>query len=192
MKTTLITILAVFLTTSAFAQEIRISVSPTMNNAFYFKPVDGAPAYYWRSGFNACLGYHFKTDKRINLAVGLTYQNATINVDPFIPPLDDIPSYNESISLLSFSVGACYNFNSGFYATIDPLIHYQFDYQDNSTINQTGIGVSGGIGKKLSLKSNLLMNVEPKIWIHNLIPLQQENLPLRLMVAGINIGLIFK
>ena len=193
MKAVLFTILAVLLATNASAQEIKISISPTINNAIRLRSVDGGPNYYWRPGFNAALSYHFKTDNKINLAVGLTYQNATIKVDPFINPQDDPPPNNESINLLSFNVGACYNFNKGFYATIDPLIHYQLDYHDDNSIsNQTGIGVSGGIGKKFNLNSNLSINFEPKIWIHNLIPLQEESLPLKLTVAGINVGLIFK
>ncbi len=193
MKTILLTILAVLLAMEASAQEIKISISPTMNDALRLRSVDGGPNYYCRPGLNASLSYHFKTDNKINLAVGLTYQNATVKVDPFIPPQDDPLPFNESINLLSFNVGACYNFNRGFFASIDPLIHFQLDYHDDNSIsNQTGIGISGGIGKKLYLKSNLSISIEPKIWIHNLIPLQEESLPLRLTVAGINIGLIFK
>jgi len=36
------------------------------------------------------------------------------------------------------------------------------------------------------------ISIEPKIWIYNLIPFQEESLPLRLTVAGLNIGLNFK
>ena len=193
MKTVLLSILAASFTLNAIAQEINISISPTMNNALYLRFVSGGPNYNWRPGLNASLSYHFKTNNKINMAVGLTYQKATVEVDPFIAPQDDPPPFNESINLLSFSVGACYNFNKGYYATINPLIHYQLDYHDDNAITkQTGIGISGGFGKKFNMNSNLLINVEPKIWIHNLVLFQEENLPSRLTVAGINVGLIFK
>jgi len=193
MKTILLTILAAFFTTNAFTQEIKISISPTMNNALHLRYVSGGPNYNWRPGVNASLSYHFKTDNKINFAVGLTYQNATVQVDPFITPQDDPPPFNESINLLALNVGAYYNFNKGYFASIDPLIHFQIDYHDDNSIsNQTGIGISGGIGKKLNFKSNMSISIEPKIWIYNLIPFQEESLPLRLTVAGLNIGLNFK
>ena len=94
MKTILLTILAAFFTTNAFTQEIKISISPTMNNALHLRYVSGGPNYNWRPGVNASLSYHFKTDNKINLAVGLTYQNATVKVDPFITPQDDPLKYS--------------------------------------------------------------------------------------------------
>ena len=193
MKTVLLSILAASLTLNALAQEINISISPTINNALHLRFVSGGPNYNWRPGLNASLSYHFKTNNKVSMAVGLTYQKATVQVDPFIAPQDDPPPFNESINLLSLSVGANYNFNKGYYVAISPLIHYQLDYQDdNSITKQTGLGISGGIGKKFNMNSNLLINVEPKIWIHNLIPFQEEDLPSRLTVVGINVGLVFK
>ena len=193
MKTVLLSILAAFLTLNALAQEINISISPTINNALHLRFVSGGPNYNWRPGLNASLSYHFKTNNKVSMAVGLTYQKAAVQVDPFIAPQDDPPPFNESINLLSLSVSANYNFNKGYYAVISPLIHYQLDYQDdNSITKQTGIGISGGFGKKFEMNSNLLINVEPKIWIHNLVPFQEEDLPSRLTVVGINVGLVFK
>ena len=193
MKPILMTILAASFAINAAAQEINISISPTINNALHLRFVSGGPNYNWRPGLNTSFSYHFKTNNKINMVVGLAYQKATVEVDPFIAPQDDPPPFNESMNLLAFSVGTCFNFNKGYYATINPLVHYQFDYQDgNSITKQTGIGISGGFGKKFNLNSNVLINVEPKIWIHNLIPFQEENLPSRLTAVGINVGLIFK
>ena len=57
--------------------------------------------------------------------------------------------------------------------------------------NQTGLGLSCGFGKNLYLTNSLFLIIEPRLWIHNIIPFHDENLPLRLTTIGLNFGLVF-
>ena len=72
------------------------------------------------------------------------------------------------------------------------MINLQLNYNSNLiTERQTGLGLSFSVGKYFNLNDKLRLNIEPKLWIHNIVPFQDENLPLRLTTCGLNLGLVF-
>ena len=68
----------------------------------------------------------------------------------------------------------------------------QIDYSsENSIDNQTGFGLSAGFGKNFKIKESIFINVEPRIWIHNIFTFNDGNHPLRMVTTGLNFGLVF-
>jgi hypothetical protein len=191
MKKILLIISAVVMSTLLSGQNFKISVAPTINNAFYFQGVDGLGSYMSKAGISTSIGYYIRQDKKISLAVGLSYQFAQIKYDPMFNGVNDPLPYSESFNLISLNIGAIYNFKKDFYLSLDPTVDLELDSKTELVNDdQTGLGISFGVGKNIKLNDNLRLSIEPRLWIHNLVPMQDTNLPLRLTVAGLNIGLI--
>jgi hypothetical protein len=191
MKKIILIIPAIFLTTLLSGQNFKISVAPTINNAFYFQGVDGFGSHMSKAGISASIGYYIRKEKKISYEVGLSYQFAQVKYDPMFNGETDPLPYSKSFNLISLNIGAVYNFKKDFYLSLDPTFDLQIDDKTGlETDNQTGLGISCGIGKNIMLNDNLRLNIEPRLWIHNLVPMQNTNLPLRLTVVGLNLGLI--
>ncbi len=189
-KTSLFYCLFIF-TPVLFAQEIKISVAPTINNAFYFKAVDGGPGRNFKPGFSALLEYSFPDDKIIKLGVGICYQFAMVEYTPNMNT-GNFTGQTDKLSLASVNFAAIFNLGKDFYLSLTPLISLQLNYDSNYiTDRQSGPGISFSFGKHLKLNDKIKLNIEPEIRINNIIPFRSENLPLRLTSAGINFGLVF-
>ncbi|MCJ7448996.1 MAG: hypothetical protein MUO72_15035 [Bacteroidales bacterium] len=96
---------------------------------------------------------------------------------------------------ISFCLGLSYQFSQ---VKVDPFIDPLNDplpFTESLNILSFNIGAIYNLKRDFYLTLDptvdLQLNIEPRLWIHNIIPLQDENLPLRLTVAGLNLGLIF-
>jgi len=189
MKKIILTFFVVLLTTLLSGQNFRIVITPTAN-VFHSKYV-GDTYDSPKLGFNANLDYLFSMNKSVNFGLGLDYQSSTtLNVSPI--GLVEYSSRSERINICSISLKSMFKLTKVFYFSFDPTIDYQANYTKiQITDNQSGIGLSVGVGGNFILNNFLQFNVEPRLWIHNIIPFNNINSPFRLSAAGINLGLIF-
>lgn len=172
-------------------QEIKLSVAPTINNVYHFKMLKGEPNRIAKVGFTASIDYLFPKDKKFSFALGLSYQYAQVKFDPFDPFNNPLP-FTESINLLSIGFTSFYSLKRDFYLSVSPTLDLQINHYAIQTIdNQSGIGLSLGFGKNIQLNKSVLLNFEPRLWIHNIVPFNDENIPFKMTIAGLNIGLIF-
>jgi hypothetical protein len=172
--------------------EIKISVSPTENIALYYQSVQGGPGRKFKPGFSTSFEYLFRCDKKINLGFGLCYQFAQVEYTPNMDSGDFFTGQIDNVSVISFNFTTIYKLKRDFYLTLNPMITLQLNYNpDFITDKQSGLGLSFSLGKYFNLNDNLRLNIEPKLWIHNIVPFQAENLPLRLTTCGLNLGLVF-
>ena len=65
-----------------YGQEIKISVAPTINNAFYYQFVAGGAGQKTKSGISTSVEYIFRNEKRISLGLGLNYQFCRVEFTP--------------------------------------------------------------------------------------------------------------
>jgi hypothetical protein len=169
--------------------EIKISVAPTENCALYYQFVAGGPGRKFKPGFSTSFEYLFCSDKKINLGFGLCYQFAQIEYTPNM----NTPEFfgqTDKVSVISLNLSTVYKFEREFYLSFNPMINLQINYNsDLITDKQTGMGLSFSIGKYFNLNDKLRLNIEPKIWINNIIPFQYENCRLRLTICGLNLGI---
>lgn len=192
MKKAIFTSFFILLTTIIRGQEIRISVAPTINNVHYFKSIDGGPGHNPKFGFSSSIGYSMKPDRKISFGVDLSYQFSQVEITPGVGLVDPPPSYSETLSLLSFGLNTFINFKNDFYLRINPCLDLQTDYSsENYVNNQTGLGFSAGFGKNIKIKEAIFINIEPRIWIHNIITFNDGYYPLRMVTTGLNIGFVF-
>jgi hypothetical protein len=191
MKKTAFTFFIFIMTTVLFGQEIKFSIAPTVSSIFHYRVVAGGPQGEARFGINSQLDYLFVTNKKVEFGIGVGYQNSHVRLKvPF-----GVSSYStsiEKVELLSLRLRSVLNLKKDFYVSLSPIIDYQIRREIGQHIdNQSGLGLAFGIGKNIKLSESLALNIEPALWIHNIVPFNKENLPFRLTVAGLNFGLIF-
>jgi hypothetical protein len=187
----------IFSTSILYGQEFEISVAPTINNVFNYN-YPGVYTTKALAGFSTSIDYLFRKDKRISLGIGLSYHFSQIKMIPgkYASIWSPFP---EKINLFSISLRSVYNMRRGFYLSLDPNLNYQqYDILEQIIDNQSGIGLSFGVGKYVRIKERLFPNfnpvffkLEPRLYTHNIIPFNQKNHSDRLTILGLNLGLVF-
>jgi hypothetical protein len=191
MKKVLLTSLICILTTILYCQELKVSVTPTVNAGLYYRFVSGGPGQNLKAGFTASLDYLFLNEKKINIGLGLNYHYSQVE---FVPNMNtgDMLLHTENVNLISFRFKSIYKFKKQFYLSLDPSIDIHLNYDSQQTLDkQSGIGLSFGFGKNIKINEVVDLNIEPKIWTHNIISFTDYDLPYKLTTIGLNLGLAF-
>lgn len=172
--------------------DIKISVAPTNNIALYYQFVAGGPGVNNKPGFSTSFEYIFRSNKIINLGFGLSYQFAQVEYTANMNTGDWFTGQIDKISVLSFNFSTIVKSKNDFYLSFNPMVTLQLNYNsDFITENQSGLGLSFSVGKYFNLNDRLRLNVEPRLWIHNIVPFQDEHLYKKLTTLGLNLGLVF-
>lgn len=175
-----------------FKSDIKISVAPTDNIALYYQFVAGGPGMNNKPGFSTSLEYLFRSNKTITLGFGLCYQFAQVEYTPNMNTGDWFTGQIDKINVLSFNFSTIVKSKNDFYLSVNPMVTLQLNYNsDFITDNQSGLGLSFSVGKYFHLNDKLRLNIEPRLWIHNIVPFQDENLYKKLTTLGLNLGLVF-
>jgi len=190
MKKVILTSTIFILTTVLYGQDIKISVAPTVSVAPAYLAV-GGPGQNPKTGFSTSIDYRLLNDKRINFGFGLCYQCGRRE---FVPNLNsgDMLLTTEKINLISVTLRSIYNLKKELYISFDPVVDLHVGYNSEQIIdNQTGLGLSLAFGKSIKINEAIFLNIEPRLWIHNIVPFNDINIPYRLTTAGLNIGIVF-
>jgi hypothetical protein len=170
------------------SQDIVLSFAPTLNNVFQYQFVSGGITGNAKPGLNIAFEYVRSTTNRISYGFGVSYQFSRVEI--VSEPMIEAEPHKESINLLSASFKTVFNFRKGYYLTTDPIIDVQLNSSSQKSIdNQSGLGVSIGFGKRVLLNERFSINIEPRLWIHNVVPFVDTNIPQRLTVIGLKAGL---
>jgi len=189
MKKAILLFSIISLSSILSGQELRISIAPTLSNVYHFKYVKSAPYGTVDFGYTGSLDYFLVTKRRIDFGIGLTYQISQVVI--WIPDLYDFTSGHERIDLLSLYFKTKFKLSNEFYLSLDPSFDKQINYDRyHFAEDQTGLGLSVGVGRYFRMSDRLSLNIEPRLWIHNLVPFNKLDRPFMLSVAGINIGLV--
>ena len=190
MKKTFLFCCVIVLTTLLSAQEIRVSITPT-SNVFHNKYVTGKTYGSPKLGLSTNLDYLFIKKKKFEFGFGLGYQSSRVLNLVQVSAID-LFEVSEKINLCSINLKSIYKLSKEFYLSLDPSIDFQINYDTlQITDNQAGLGLSFGVGGNFRLNNVLSFNVEPRLWIHNIIPFHDIDQPFRLSFVGINLGLVF-
>lgn len=169
-------------------QETVLSFAPTLNNVFHYQFVSGGVSGNSKPGFNIAFEYVRSTTNRVSYGYGVSYQFSQVEIVP--EPMIEAEPHKETINLISASFKTVFNFRKGYFLSTDPLIDIQLNSSSQKSIdNQSGAGVSIGFGKRVLLNERISINLEPRIWVHNVVPFVDTNIPQRLTVFGIKAGL---
>lgn len=191
MKKAFIACTCLIMTSLLYGQEFKISVAPTVSSGLYYQFVAGGPGQNLKAGFTTSFDYLILNDKRINLGFGLNYHFSKVEFVPN-PNTGDMPLHTENVNLISIRFLTNLKLRNQFYISLDPSADFHLNYESQQTLDkQSGIGLSFGFGKNIKIKEAVALNIEPKLWIHNIIPFNESNLPYRLTTIGLNLGLVF-
>lgn len=191
MKKTIIASILIISTNILYGQEFRISIAPTVSCGLYYQFVAGGPGQNIKRGFTSSLDYLFLNDNRINTGLGFSYHFSQVE---YVPNMNtgDMPLHTENVNLISFRFKSVYKFKNHFYLSLDPSVDFHPGYDSQQTLDkQSGIGLSFGFGKNIRIKDAVYLNIEPKLWTHNIISFTESDLPYRLTSLGLNFGLVF-
>jgi hypothetical protein len=169
-------------------QETVISFAPTLNNVFHYQFVSGGPTGNSKPGLNIAFEYVRSTTNRVSYGYGVSYQFSRVELVP--EPMIEAEPHKETINLISANFKTLFNFCKGYYLSTDPLIDIQINSSTQESFgNQSGLGVSIGFGKRVLLNERFQINIEPRLWVYNVVPFVDTNIPQRLTVIGIKAGL---
>ena len=172
--------------------DIKISVAPTNNMALYYQMVTGGAGMNNKPGFSSSVEYLFRSDKIINLGFGLSYQFAQVEYTPNFNTGDWFTGQIDKISLISFSFSTIFKSKHDFYLSLNPMMTLQTNYDSEFiTEDQSGLGMSVSVGKYFKLHNKLRLNIEPRLWVNNIVPFQHDHLYKKLTTLGLNLGLVF-
>lgn len=180
------------MTNLAYGQLTKISMAPVIGKFLYYQFVAGGPGQQGKIGFSTSLEYLAHPYKKLSLGAGIGYQYCQVE---FIPNFNtgNLILHTEDVNLFSISLKTVRNLKRDFYLSLDPSLDIHIGPDLTQIIDdQTGFGVSLGFGKYIKLNEKLLLNIEPRLWFHNVIPFQKENFTNRLTIAGLNLGLAFR
>jgi len=169
-------------------QETILSFAPTLNNVFYYQFVAGGLNGNSRPGLNIAFEHVRSTTNRVSYGYGISYQFSQVKLVP--APMTEANSTKETIHLVSASFKVVFNYRKGYYLSTDPLIDVQLNSPSQKSIsNQSGAGISIGFGKRVLFNGRVSINIEPRLWVHNVVPFVDTNIPERLTVFGIKAGI---
>jgi hypothetical protein len=177
MKKTLLISFICILTTILYSQDIKVSVAPTINTAIRYKFFAGGPGKNPKAAFTTSLDYLKLNDNKINFGLGLNYHFSQVE---FVPNMSagDRPNHIEKVSLISFRLKSVYKLKNQSYLSLDPSFEFHLNYDSQQTLDkQSGIGLSFGFGENIKIKEVVIFNIEPKMWIHNIISFTESNHP---------------
>ena len=192
MRKLIISSIIFFLTTMLYGQEFKISLAPTINSALLYRFVTGdTPGQNWKAGLSTSFDYLFLNDKKINFGLGINYHFSQVEFVPN-PNTGDMVLHTENVNLISLRFRTVYILKNHFYISLDPAFDLHISHDEQQMLdNQSGLGLSLGIGKNIKINDALLLNIEPKLWVHNIVPFHKESSPYRLTTIGLNFGLVF-
>ena len=191
MKRIFIANVLIILTTILYGQEFKISIAPTINSGLHYQFVTGGPGQHIKTGLTTSLDYLFLNDNKINFGLGCNYHFAQVE---FVPNMNtgDMPLHSEKVNIISLRLKSVLRFKNQFYFSLDPSVDFHLNYDAEQTLDkQSGIGLSFGLGKNIQIKETIYLNIEPKLWIHNIFSFTEQDLPYRLTALGLNLGLAF-
>lgn len=169
-------------------QEAVLSLAPTFNNVFYYQLVAGGPSGNAKPGLNIAFEYVRSTTNCFSYGYGVSYQFSQVEIVP--QPMLEVEPHSETVNLISASFKTVFNFRRGFYVSTDPHVSIQLNSSSQKSIdNQSGLGISMGFGKRILLNDRFSISIEPRLWIHNVVPFVDTNIPQRLTVFGLKAGL---
>ena len=171
-------------------QDLSLCVTPTFNDLFLHRGLDGGSIVHLKAGVSSSFQCDFIGERRVYTGAGLCYQFGQLEISPSPDPTVSHDTRVEIAHLLTVNLRLALKLGKDYHLSADPLLDFQLNQgEPDATENQTGLGLSFGCGKKILLGDYLFLMIEPRLWIHNLVPFSGEVSPARLATGGLNLGL---
>lgn len=198
MKPKSLVILILLLVTSLFTNAQKSINNPRVgvtfssfgvNEPIRYTDLDGAPDFSSKSFYSFGVNYIHPLNSWLDIETGVEYSRHTITVKQILPPMN-IPSYENSFSIINIPITVRTNFSKYFFVNGGLLLNIETGTP--SVIDkQTGIGAMLGVGGQYEFNNGLGLFLNPYVKAHTLIPFFAEKYYQRLMEAGVRIGVTY-
>lgn len=198
MKTKFLIILSLLLLTCHFSnaqksirnKRVGITFSSFgISEPIYFTDLDGQTDYSSKSFYSLGVNYIHPLTSWIDLETGVEYTRHNIRVKQILPPMN-IPSYNNSFSIINIPITVRANLSQYFFVSGGLLL--DLEAGSSSVLDrQTGVGAILGIGAQYEFNNGLGLFINPYSKAHTLIPFSSEEYHQRLIEAGVRVGLTY-
>jgi hypothetical protein len=186
------------LTFSCFAQtpsilKKRIGVHYSLlgaNHIFTFQSLEGSAGYTNNGTFSIGLNYERPINDKLLFESGIDYAKHDFIVKPAYMGEGTPASHNESVNMLSFPFLLKVTLGRYLYISGGALLDLDIS-KAKMVNNQSGLGVSGGLGGQYIFKSGLSLFVQPNLKLHSLVPFNLAKYHSRVLESGVKIGLSY-
>lgn len=193
MKSIIISILFVIgLTSNSTAQNNSYGISIGSGKGFIMRQASlGGGSYDLNTGLSIGIQYSKRLNNKLHLMTSANWYKNTVSFTPtFYPGLDMTPKKHD-IQLIYIPVFLKVDLSKHFF--LNGGLIGDLDITKNKYItNQSGIGTGLGIGTEFSINEKLLIQINPYINLHGLIPTKSKNYHERVFDSGIKLSLMIK
>ena len=197
MKLKYLIILSLLLFTSYFAntqntassQRVGFSFSSFGNNEpVHFTSLEGAASYDSKSFYTLGINYIHPLNNWLDIETGVEYAKHKVTLNPNLPPNMDNTFYTIDFSLINIPITVRANFLNYFFANGGLLLGFDADLCSPIA---SGVGAIVGLGAQYEFNNGLGLFINPYAKTHALLTFSSEKYPLRMMEAGVRVGVTY-
>ena len=158
-----------------------------VNQPIRFSSFSDEVSYYGRGSYTAGIKFSRFISSKEKIEVGACYSvhkvafTFSFDPNPGRKPSETFETFNIPIILKSY-------FKKNYFLSTGTIIDIGLPRNSLFTDTQTGLGLSFGFGKDISIK-NFILDITPNLEIHSLVPFSSVSGQQRLLVLGLRIGL---
>ncbi len=159
-----------------------------VNEPVYFNDLEGAASYDSKNFYTFGINYIHPINNWLDIETGVEFTKHTVTLNPNLPPDMDRSPYNIDFSLINIPITVRANFLNYLFANGGLLL--DIDASSSSPIS-SGVGAIVGIGTQYEFNNGIGLFVNPYAKMHALISISSEKYPLRMLEAGVRVGLTY-
>ncbi len=183
LKLTIVLFCLSFLCSAQNSNEIGIYLGPVGSDLIRMTTLDGGASYHNDVSYEFGARYLRDIGDKLSIETGISIFQATVEVSSIFSS-SNRTEYD--LTLVSIPIWLNYQIANKFYVNGGPTLDFQTkDYFSDS---QSGIGFSIGLGRRFTL-GRLVLNFNPMIDYHAVLPFEKENNQQRLLEIGVLIGM---
>ena len=168
------------------SNEIGIYVGPVGSDLIRTTTLDGSASYHNDVSYEFGVRYFRSLGAKLSVETGISVFQATVEVSSS-SPFGGREEFD--LTLVSIPLWLNYKFAKKIYINGGPTLDFQTE--DYTFDSQSGIGFSLGVGRRFDL-GKLVLNCNPMIDYHAVLPFEAENGQQRLLEIGLLVGLGYR
>lgn len=166
--------------------EWALSVMKGTSTVYRMETLEGAGSYDGEGAIGAGLHYLKPLNNWLALETGVFYAKNRVSYTSAMRPDRGRSFASGNLHVLSAPLLVRVHFLRNFFVNAGPVVDFQLG--EALIDNQTGIGAMAGVGFKYHVSTKTSLFVNPYVQQHAFIPFQREDYHLRLLTAGVRLG----
>jgi hypothetical protein len=170
--------------TTSLKKQISLSGGVYNNSIFRFEPLEGAGYFADGPAVRYGLSFELPMDDQLWMGFGLHYLKARNVYHSPAPENEDEYTLNQVSEIIYLPVTWRYDLTSWFAMRVGLTIEIEFQHENS--LNQNGLGVTGGAVIHHSPLPWLDIGLEPNLHLTSMLPIPQEFYQQHFFLTGFN------